>query len=143
MQAVGHNFTKNATFTAATSYQELRRFLELAQAQDVEVWDYTRHIRNETYLQSLAGKLVVVGMAGLQTEYLAADFLSDFRKFQQEHRYSLNKYAFALLDLDDEPMFNYLTTFSLGRFDSPGVFALRGEELQGKLVYYRNYLTYG
>jgi len=65
LQAVGHNFTRNATFTAATPLEDLRRFLEVAQAQDLEVLEYSRHIVNETYLSSLAGRLVVFGMAGL------------------------------------------------------------------------------
>ncbi len=90
-------------------------------------------------MNTLSGKLVIVGMAGLQTEYLTADFLADFRQFQQTHRYSLNKYAFALIDLDNEPMFTYLTTFNLGRFDSPGIFAISGSDLE---MYYRNYHTY-
>ncbi len=67
-------------------------------------------------------------MAGLETERLTTDFLSDFRKWSWDYRYSLNKYEFAVIDLDDEPMFKYLTSFSLGRFDSPGIFAINGSE---------------
>jgi len=38
-------------------------------------------------------------------------------------------------------MFYFLTSFTLGRFDSPGIFAIEGSEFNQK-VYYRNYLTY-
>ena len=57
---------------------------------------------NQTYIDSLRDKLVIVGMAGLETERLTFDFLTDFRAFQQEYRYSLNKYEFAMIDLDNE-----------------------------------------
>ena len=100
-----------------------------------------RHIKNTTYIKSLKDKLVIVAMAGLETEYLTADFLADFRAFQQNYRYSLNKYEFAMIDLDNEEMFYFLTTFDLGRFDSPGVFAIRGSDFERK-VFYRNYHTY-
>jgi hypothetical protein len=78
-------------------------------------------------------------MAGLYTDHLTTDFLSDFRAFAQNYRYSLNKYTFALIDLDNEEMFEFLTTFNLGRFDSPGVFAIK--DIKDK-VFYRNYHTY-
>jgi hypothetical protein len=66
---------------------------------------------NQTYLDNLDHKLVIVAMAGLETEYLTTDFLYDFRRFAQEYRYSLDKYAFAVINLDDEPSFNWLTTW--------------------------------
>ena len=99
------------------------------------------HIQNETYIKSLEGKLVVVAMAGLQTEFLTTDFLAEFRAFTQSKRFSLNKYEFAMIDLDNEEMFYYLTSFNLGRFDSPGVFAIKGSEF-ARQVYYRNYFTF-
>jgi len=81
----------------------------------------------------------VVGIAGRMTSYLTTDFLYDFRKFVQSHRYSLNKYEFAVIDIDDEDMFNYLFTYSIGRFDSPGIFII--EDIHEK-KFYRNYETY-
>lgn len=70
---------------------------------------------------------------------MTTDFLADFRLYQQQFRYSLNKYAFALIDLDNEPMFYHLTSFNLGRFDSPSIFAIGDID---RKVYYRNYHTY-
>lgn len=46
-----------------------------------------------------------------------------------------------MIDLDVEEMFYFLTTFNLGRFDSPGIFAIKGSEFKRKM-YYRNYHTY-
>lgn len=66
------------------------------------MWDYERHIQNSTYIESLQGKLIVVGLAGRITHYLTTDFLYDFRRLAYEYRYSLNKYEFAVLDIDDE-----------------------------------------
>lgn len=106
------------------------------------MWDFNKHASNATFIkEQLEGKLVVVAMAGLETEHLTADFLADFRTWTQTYRYSLNKYAFALFDLDDEPMFNYLTSFSLGRFDSPGVFVINGTDF-ARQQYFRTYHTY-
>jgi len=56
---------------------------------------------------------------------MTTDFLYDFRKLAQHYRYSLNKYEFVLIDIDNELMFNYLTTYNLGRFDSPGIFIIK------------------
>ena len=147
LHAIGNNFTKSIEITLKNKsedqlYRLMENFMQVSQAQDILIWDFERHINNDTYMHSLDGKLVIVAMAGLQTEYLTTDFLADFRKFQQAHRYSLNKYAFVLIDLDNEPMFNFLTTFNLGRFDSPGIFALNGSEILHARVYYRNYYTY-
>lgn len=44
-----------------------------------------------------------------------------------------------MIDVDDEEMFNYLITYSIGRFDSPGIFVIKDIHNQ---VYYRNYETY-
>ena len=46
-----------------------------------------------------------------------------------------------MIDLDNEEMFNYLTSFNLGRFDSPGIFAINGSAFNEK-IFYRNYHTY-
>ncbi len=46
-----------------------------------------------------------------------------------------------MIDLDNEEMFNFLISFDLGRFDSPGIFAIRGSEFERK-IFYRNYHTY-
>lgn len=73
------------------------------------------------------------------THYLTSDFLYDFRKLAQSYRYSLNKYEFAIIDVDDEEMFYYLTSYSVGRFDSPGIIVI--EDIKGK-KFYRNYETY-
>lgn len=51
----------------------------------------------------------------------------------------MNKYEFVVIDIDDEPMFNYLITYSIGRFDSPGIFVI--EDMQQQ-KYYRNYEIY-
>ena len=48
-------------------------------------------------------------------------------------------YEFAIIDIDDEDMFNYLTTYSIGRFDSPGIFIIKDLKIK---VFYRNYETY-
>ena len=48
-------------------------------------------------------------------------------------------YEFAVIDIDNEDMFNYLITYSIGRFDSPGVFIIK--DINRK-VFYRNYETY-
>ena len=74
------------------------------------------------------------------TDYLTSDFLADFRQFAYRvSRAEPEKYAFAVIDMDDEQMFNYLTELSLGRFDSPGVFAFKDISKQ---VFYRNYEIY-
>lgn len=98
-------------------------------------------MENDTYIASLKGKIVIVAMAGLETERLTTDFLADFRRWAQNYRYSQKKYEFAVIDLDNEPMFHYLTTFFLGRFDSPSIFAVNGTEFTRK-TYFRNYHTY-
>ena len=83
--------------------------------------------------------MIVVGMAGKQTDYLTTEFLYDFRKLAHKNRFHLDDYEFALIDIDDEEMFNYLITFNLGRFDSPGIFVVKDMKRQ---VYYRTYETY-
>jgi hypothetical protein len=40
-----------------------------------------KHLKNETYIESLKNKLVVVALAGLETERMTGDFLADFRKW--------------------------------------------------------------
>jgi hypothetical protein len=80
-------------------------------------------------------------MAGLETERFTGDFLADFRKWTYEYRYSLDKYEFVVLDMDDEPTFKWLTWLQLGRFDSPGIFAINGTEFT-RTKYYRGYNTY-
>lgn len=44
-----------------------------------------------------------------------------------------------VLDIDDENSFYWLTTFNIGRFDSPGIFAIKDIQNQ---VFYRNYEIY-
>ena len=84
------------------------------------------------------GKLLVVAIAGRETEYLSPDLLYDFRLFAKKYEND-NRYVFALLDVDDEVAFKWLTSFNIGRFDSPGVFAIKDIENE---VYYRNYEIY-
>lgn len=136
--AVGFNFTKIYTLVN-NSKEEIEQFVLRTQAQDVLVWDYNKHLVNQTYKDSLKGKLVVVAMAGLETDFLTTDFLYDFRRFAQEYRYSLDKYAFAILNMDHEASFYWLTGWQLGRFDSPSIFAIRDFD---KGEYFRNYQTY-
>lgn len=112
-----------------------------SQAQALKVWDLHEHIENATYIDSLKGKLVIIAMAGLETERLSGDFLSDFRKWSYNYRYSLDKYEFALINMDDEPTFKWLTWLQLGRFDSPGIFAINGTEFRRTMLY-RNYHIY-
>ena len=112
-----------------------------SQAQSLKVWDLHEHIENATYIDSLKGKLVIIAMAGLETERLSGDFLSDFRKWSYDYRYSLGKYEFALINMDDEPTFKWLTWLQLGRFDSPGIFAINGTEFR-RIMLYRNYHIY-
>ncbi|CDW71844.1 UNKNOWN [Stylonychia lemnae] len=144
LHAVGFNFTKTLNIqynkkNPALTKMYLQAAVQEWQSQDLKYWDFKRHIQNQTYIDSLEGKLIIVGMAGKQTSYLTTDFLYDFRKLAQHFRYSLNKYEFALIDIDNEEMFNYLTTYQLGRFDSPGIFIIEDIHLQ---KYYRNYETY-
>lgn len=112
-----------------------------SQAQELKVWDLHQHIESDTYIDSLKGKLVIIGMAGLETDRLSGDFMSDFRKWSHEYRYSLDKYEFALINMDDEPTFKWLTWLQLGRFDSPGIFAINGTEFRRTMLY-RNYHIY-
>ena len=102
-------------------------------------WNLKEHVQNETYLKQIENKMIVVGIAGKQTEYLTTEFLYDFRKLASRRRFSLDDYEFALIDIDDEEMFNYLVSYSLGRFDSPGIFVIKDMKRQ---VYYRTYETY-
>lgn len=66
------------------------------------MWDIDKHVKNASYIESIKDKLVVIALAGLETEPMTFDFLADFRAFQQDYRFSLNKYEFALINLDDE-----------------------------------------
>lgn len=67
---------------------------------------------------------------------MTVDFIYEFRKMAQNYRYSLHKYEFVVINLDDEKMFNFLVTFSMGRFDSPGIMVIKN--LNDK-IYFRNY----
>ena len=109
---IGKNFTRKFELTPDNDLltQIYHSFIR-GQAQDLTVWDMAQHVKNRTYIESLKDKLIVIAMVGLETERFTFDFLADFRAFKQEYRYSLNKYEFAILDLDNEEMFYFLTSF--------------------------------
>ena len=143
LYVIGKNFTRKFELTPDNDLltQIYHSFIR-GQAQDLTVWDMAQHVKNRTYIESLKDKLIVIAMAGLETERFTFDFLADFRAFKQEYRYSLNKYEFAILDLDNDEMFYFLTSFQMGRFDSPSIFAINGTADFDRKKFYRNYPTY-
>lgn len=83
-------------------------------------------------------KVLFVGMVGKHAEYLATDFLIEFRKFAKNHE-DQKRFAFTIVDVDDLKNFRWINKFAFGRFDTPSIFALKDLE-QG--IFYRNYETY-
>ena len=43
------------------------------------MWDIDKHVKNASYIESIKDKLVVIALAGLETEPMTFDFLADFR----------------------------------------------------------------
>ncbi len=80
---IGNNFTRKFNLSPELDLaHQINQAYSLGQAQDVLVWDINKHINNRTYIESLKDKLIVIAMAGLETERFTFDFLSDFRAFQ-------------------------------------------------------------
>jgi hypothetical protein len=80
---IGNNFTRKFELSQQLDLEhQIKQIYYRGQAQDILVWDINQHIKNRTYIDSLKDKLIVIAMAGLETERLTFDFLSDFRAFQ-------------------------------------------------------------
>jgi len=91
------------------------------------------------YRESIKDKLIVVAALSMSTEYLTHDFLFEFREFVLHRRYHLERYEFVVINTDDKPLFRYMTSYFLGIFDTPGVFAIKDAEDR---IYFRNYEIY-
>jgi hypothetical protein len=79
---IGNNFTRKFELSHLDLVHQIKQIYYRGQAQDILVWDINQHIKNRTYIESLKDKLIVIAMAGLETERFTFDFLADFRAFQ-------------------------------------------------------------
>lgn len=76
-------------------------------------------------MDSIKDKLIIVASVSRDTEYLANDFLLEYRQFVQERKYNLDRYEFVVINTDNKPVFRYMTEYFIGVFDSPGIFAIK------------------
>lgn len=75
--------------------------------------------------------LTVIAMYDLKEPKLMLDFLGNFKILVDQYPET----RFLMADMSDQVIFNHIAKkYSLGNFDTPGIFATKGDKF-----YFRNY----